>query len=455
MPPHVMYNVSVMEKNNIKKSFIENLSGPVGILVSVTALLALSALALAALRKDASVDLFECLYTAVSAFTLCGSSIVSLSGFHPAGIFFIALLSEAGAVFVMYVSCRIVFLGGHAAELVLGKKRWLFSLSAPGSLRGLLVFIVVYLLVLEAAGAAMFTGVFSAAYPLSQALLLGTFTSVSAVTGNGMSLLEGRALSVFSVNYMYDIVCSVLLILSALGPLFACAALSAGKKGEFSRTMLMQSVVFVIITLMLCTAVCVFEWDGSLPPQTSVSSAILRVVGARSASLMGEETAASLSFASKAALFAAMFTGGLSGSSTGGLKMGAVILICLFLFLAPSQGENIRTKKVRFTRTAFLKPVYLALSGIGIIFIMALVMSATCRLDYSHVLFETVSAFTLSGIHAVKVSVMPCAFNAVYMITMLIGRFLPMYLARSLDRSVTREEPSAELMVLGRSDMVV
>ncbi|MBO4360441.1 MAG: hypothetical protein J5822_06155, partial [Eubacteriaceae bacterium] len=234
-----------MEDRNIKKSFIENLNRPIWILVLVSAGLALSALVLYALRDASSADLFECLYTAVSAFTLCGSSIVSLSGFHPAGIFFIALLFEAGAVFAMYVSCRIIFLSGHAAQLIFGRKRWIFSLAAGTSGRQLLIFITAYLAVLQTAGAVMLFGVFRAAYPATEAAALSAFTSVSAVTGCGMSLLEGRELAVFSVNYLYDIVCSLLIVLSALGPLFACSALSLKSRGGLSRTMFMQFTAFI------------------------------------------------------------------------------------------------------------------------------------------------------------------------------------------------------------------
>ena len=444
-----------MENNNIKKSFIENLSRPIGILCVISLGLALSAALLFALRKDASTDLFECLYTAVSAFTLCGSSLVSPSGFGTPGIFFIALLFEAGAVFAMYVSCRLILLGGHAAELVIGRRRWLFALASPTCGRDLLVYILIYLAVLQLAGGLALFGVFTSAYPAAKAAGLAAFTSVSAVTGCGMSLLEGRALKIFSVNYMYDIVCGALALLSALGPLFACAAVSARGRGRLSRTMLMQSVCFIVLTLLMCAAVCALEWDEALPPQSAVSTALLRVLGARSASLMGENTVSSLSFASRAVLFIAMFTGGLSGSTTGGLRMGAVILLLLYLILAPSCGENIRTKKVRFARSAFIKPLYLALFGIVFILVMSLAMSAASSLDYSDVLFETASAYTLSGTHAVMPGELPAAFSALYMLAMLSGRLLPMYLCRALDLSVTKEEPLSETLMLGRSDMVV
>ena len=450
-----MYNGYVMEEQNIKKSFFENLFRPVGILASLSVGLAFSALVLFALRKESSADLFECLYTAVSAFTLCGSSIVNLTGFGIPGIFFIALLCEAGAVFALYVSCRLILACGHTAELVIGRKRWLFALASPTCGRDLLVYIISYLAVLQVIGGLALFGVFAPAYPAAKAAGLAAFTSVSAVTGCGMSLLDGRALGIFSVNYSYDIVCSVLVLLSALGPLFAAAAVSARSRGRLSRTMLMQSVCFLILTVVMCAAVCALEWDGTLPAQSAVSTAVLRVLGARSASLMGENTVGSVSFASRVILFIAMFTGGLSGSSTGGLRMGAVMLLCIYLVLAPSCGENIRTKKVRFARSAFIKPIYLALSGIAFILVMSLAMSAACSLDYSDVLFETASAYTLSGIHAADVRELPAVFSALYIVTMLAGRLLPMYFSRALDLSVSKEEPFSEQLVLGRSDMVV
>lgn len=440
-----------MENIKMKKSFFDNFSTPIRIAAAFAAVTVFFALLLF-LVSSGSMNIPESLYNTLAVLTLDGSVCAQSLAVPQALV--LGTASEAGAVFFMLIGCLLILRCGAVLETVIRGKSEIFAFIDKNCVKKTLVSILMYALLSEALGFVLYMAVFVPAFGFVRSLGLSLFTSVSAFTNCGMSLLPASAEAMFAENLLYETVTVLMLFLGSAGPVFAASALASGGKGRVPFGMKLQMIFFLSLRIAAAVLIAVFEGAGGafsgLPWYSLIGSSLLASFGAGGASLTCFAYPA-LTSASRIVVTVVMFTGGLPGSVTGGIRTGAAAVVLLWLFRYPFDGGEIRLKNTSFDAKLVSRAVYIFMLCAFCVFVFT-VLFASSGMTVSDALFEAVSSFTLSGIHSADIS-----FDALHMVFSALaftaGRILPLWAVYRSGMNGT--EKNGMRKTLSGSDMVI
>lgn len=417
-----------MDNTKMKKSFFDNFNTPLKIPAAFAAVTVFSAL-LSFAVSGGSMNIPQSLYNALSVITLNGSLLMGTEGMTAAGAVISGLTAQAGSLFFMLLGSWLILRGGSILELRIRGRNELFALIDKRCVSKLFRYILYYALICEAAGFVLYMPVFIPAFGFVRSLGYSLFTSVSAFTNCGVSVIPGSAAAMFSDNLLYEIVTSLMLFAGSAGPVFAACVLSNEKGVRIPFGMKQQMILFVCLSVLSAALIALFEMTGGsfaeLPFYTGAGSALLASFGARGASLTGFDWAG-LTHASRCVIVFLMFTGGLPGSVTGGIHTGVLAVVFIWLVRYPCDGDDVRIKDCGLDRKLVSNAVYVLVAALACCLVLTILFAAS-GMAMSDALFEAVSSFTLSGIHSVQVPG-GALYVTASVISMISGRALPLYI---------------------------
>lgn len=385
--------------------------------------------------QNTEISFIDALFTSASAVCVTGLITVdTATAWTFWGQLAILLLVQLGGLGIMTIATIIFVSAGR--RISAGERLFFHESVAVGKFQDVLYIlrrIFVYTAIIEAIGAVLLTMGFWAHMPLIQALWSGIFHSIAAFCNAGFSIFSGN-LTAFASN---NIICSsvmTLIVLGGLGYFVMMELLHPHMVSPFRKLSIhAKSALTVTVILIITGAAALYAAAG-----ISFTEALFQSVTSRTAGFNTVDIAA-LSNAAIIILLILMFIGASPGSTGGGIKTTAFLLVAAFAS-ARAFGKS---RVSLFKRTIPQADIYRAV-GVFILGILVVVGSAFGIIIFYPVgaygseeifkmaIFEVVSALGTVGLSLGLTPHLTAPGKIIIIMTMLIGKVGILSIAHSL-----------------------
>jgi trk system potassium uptake protein TrkH len=393
----------------------------------------------------------DALFTATSATCVTGLVVVDTgSRLSLFGQWVVLVLIQCGGLGIMTFSTVLIMLmTGRFSFIQRSVIQDTFTHRPDTRLPSLVLHVVIFTLVLEAAGAALLFLRFSGMYHPGRALYFAVFHAISAFCNAGFGLYS-QSLMDFSGDPLVSLTVALLIICGGIGFLVMLElkrVLFRSRKAGRARRLSVHSKLVLTLTALLLTVgtlgFLLYEWNNSmagLSLPAKVMAAFFQSVTARTA---GFNTLDFGKMANVTLLFTIllMFIGAASGSTGGGIKVNTLGVL---FALSRSRLRGEETTSI-FRRTLTAETVGRAISVlvVAVIVIYAATMALTVselgttihaesRGLFLELLFEVVSAFATVGLSVGVTSKLSTLGKLILVVVMFVGRLGPLSIAVAL-----------------------
>ncbi len=387
----------------------------------------------------------DALFTATSAACVTGLVVLDTGTYwSPFGQVVIMLLIQAGGFGIMAGSTLLL-------SLVVGRRttlrnRVIIQESLGGLQLGNVTWIVkriaIFTFVAEGVGAVVLSLAFiiggeagGVGNPLG--LWWGVFHSVSAFNNAGFDLTGGfQSLVPFRDDWVVLLMHGLLLVLGGLGFAIVGDALTKRRWIRFAletKVVLSTTAVLLVVGAVIIGAT---EWGnpatlGQLPTEQRALNALFESATLRTAGFTALDTGALLD-QTLFVVMALMFIGGASGSTAGGIKV-TTFSVLLIAIVSSVRGQP---SAEAFGRRIQHQIVYRALSvvllSIGVVFVVAFLLTVMNPAPFVETLFEAVSAAGTVGASTGITTELDDPSRLLLTATMFAGRLGPLTLVLAL-----------------------
>ncbi|MGI5499795.1 TrkH family potassium uptake protein [Lentzea sp. CA-135723] len=378
------------------------------------------------------------LFTAVSGVSGTGLAVVD-TGSHWSvfGEVVLLVLWQVGGFGIMTLASLLALLVSHrlGLQMQLTAKTETNTLNL-GQVRRVVLGVVVVSLVVEAIGAVLLMLRFWLGYGESfgSALYSGVFHSISAFNSVGLALYPDSFM-----RYATDPwVCFPIMALSVTGGLGFPVLFEFLRRHRKRWSLHTKITVPVYLGLMAfgTLTVLVVEWGraGTLGPYGFWEKLLIGLFHGVMPGTAGFNTVdvAQLQPATMLVNDIAMFIGGGSASTTGGIKVTTFALLA-FVLLAEVRAEpTVHVMGRRISAEVQRQAVTVALLGVGVVMAGTMIMLATSTFSLDDVLYETTAAFGGVGMSAGITPQLSVTGQLVIIVLMFIGRVGPITLVSAL-----------------------
>ncbi len=393
----------------------------------------------------------DALFTATSATCVTGLVVVDTgSRLSLFGQWVVLILIQCGGLGIMTFSTVLIMLmTGRFSFMQRSVIQDTFTHSPDTRLPSLVLHVVIFTLVLEAAGAALLFLRFSGMYHPGRALYFAVFHAISAYCNAGFCLYS-QSLMDFSSDPLVSLTVALLIICGGIGFLVMLElkrALFRSHQARRARRLSVHSKLVLTLTALLLIAgtlgFLILEWNQSmarLSLPAKVLAAFFQSVTARTA---GFNTLNFGKMANVTLLFTIllMFIGAASGSTGGGIKVNTLGVL-FALSRSRLRGEE-ATSIFRRTLTAETVGRAISVFVVAVIVIYAATMALTVselgttiheesRGLFLELLFEVVSAFGTVGLSVGVTSKLSTLGKLILVVVMFVGRLGPLSIAVAL-----------------------
>lgn len=391
-----------------------------------------------------SVGVRQAMFTATSAVCVTGLSIVDvgveLSFFGQ--VVLLMLIQVGGLGFMAFATLIMVALGRRISlrDRVILRDAMNQS-SLTGMVRLTLWFFLIALII-ELTGALLLMTRLIPLYGPARGVWQSLFTSVSAFCNAGFDLFGGyRSLTHLTGEPVVVLTLGALIILGGLGFPVILECLST--RFRWRRLSVHARLVLVTTGGLLAfgtLSILALEWSnpatlgGGLNAWQKVYNGFFQSVTCRTAGFASLDQA-SLTDASKLISGVLMFVGTSSASTGGGVKTTTAALLVLIVMQVARGHERISVFRRELSPDTARRAVTIVLIA------QAVILAATCLIsmiergsghDFLDILFETISAFSTTGLSSVNTPTLTPASHWVLMPLMYFGRVGPLTLACAL-----------------------
>lgn len=393
----------------------------------------------------------DALFTATSATCVTGLVVVDTgSRLSLFGQWVVLLLIQCGGLGIMTFSTVLILLvGGRFSFMHRSVIQDTFTHGPDTRLPSLVRHVVMFTLLLEAAGAALLFLRFSGMYHPAKALYFAIFHAVSAFCNAGFCLYTQSFMD-FRSDPLVNFTLGLLIMSGGIGFLVMLELkrlFFKSNQPHRTRRLSVHSKLVLTLTFLLLVAgtlgFLIYEWNGSmagLPFPTKLMTAFFQSVTTRTA---GFNTLDFGRMANVTLLFTIllMFVGAASGSTGGGIKINTLGVL-FALSRSRLRGEEATSI---FRRTLAPETLGRAISVfvVAVIVIYAATMALTVtelgttlheesRGDLLEILFEVVSAFGTVGLSVGITSTLSTLGKLILVLVMFGGRLGPLSIAVAL-----------------------
>lgn len=393
----------------------------------------------------------DALFTATSATCVTGLVVVDTgSRLSLFGQWVVLVLIQCGGLGIMTFSTVLIMLmTGRFSFIQRSVIQDTFTHSPDTRLPSLVLHVVMFTLVLEAAGAALLFLRFSGMYHPGRALYLAVFHAISAFCNAGFCLYSQSFMD-FSSDPLVSLTVALLIISGGIGFLVLLelkrVVFRSQQEGRARRISVHSKLVLTLTALLLTAGTLgflVLEWNQSMAKLSlpaKVLAAFFQSVTARTA---GFNTLNFGKMANVTLLFTIllMFVGAASGSTGGGIKVNTLGVL-FALSRSRLRGEE-ATSIFRRTLTAETVGRAISVFVVAVIVIYAATMALTVselgttvheesRGLFLELLFEVVSAFGTVGLSVGITSQLSTLGKLILVVVMFVGRLGPLSIAVAL-----------------------
>ncbi|ULH15287.1 TrkH family potassium uptake protein [Deinococcus sp. KNUC1210] len=349
-----------------------------------------------------------------------------------------------GTVFALALRRRVKF----SERLRLAQQVSAFDV---GGVLGLIRKIFVYTLIIEGLGTLLLALRFVPQFGWGQGLYYSLVHAVSAFNNAGFSLF-GNSLQAYRADPLVCLTMCALVILGGLGFLVQVNVVAHLLRRRSER-LLVHSRLVLTTTLLLLVAgtllIAAFEWNNplTLGPLTLGEKLLTSFVSSVMPRTGGFSTL-NTELLRPATLFLTiflMFVGASPGGAGGGIKTSTLAVIAGSAWsMVRGQGEMVAFHR-RIEESTVLRAMtvgLLASAVVGVMLLLMLAFNTTPRLDFSHLAFETVSAFSTVGLSMNTTPDTNTAQRVILIVLMYLGRIGPLTFALALGQRVKRRDVS-------------
>lgn len=391
-------------------------------------------------QKD-SIRFIDALFTATSAVCVTGLTVVDTGTFFSTfGQVVLLGLIQVGGLGLMTIS---VFLFHWLGKSIPMRQRLamqdVYAHTPRKDILQLIRNVIGFTLGTEAIGAVLLT-IYWYGYgsePLSRAIYLGVFHSVSAFCNAGFALFNDSLMR-YSDTYLINFTICMLIVIGGIGfPVLYDLRLWWSRRGQRRRLSVQSKTVLATTFVLIVAGALIFavlEWPDK-NADTDASQAILtslfQSITCRTAGFNTVDIAA-LREATLVMMIFLMFVGASPGSCGGGVKTTTLALLVAFTFSRILRQQRVNMFKKSIPTETLSRSISLILVSLAIIstvvFLLLVGDVAAGRSTSGHhgallaYLFETVSAFATVGLSTGVTSQLTDWSKLLLVVTMIIGR---------------------------------
>ncbi|SFE24822.1 Cation transport protein [Bacillus sp. OV194] len=209
-----------VKQDKTKKGFFLTSVQIIVLFYLISVIIATGVLSLPAFHNPGvSVTFVDALFTAVSAVSVTGLSVVTIhETFNSGGVIALAMIVQIGGVGVMTMGTAVWILLGK--KIGMRERQLIMTDQNQSTLSGLVNLmrqILGLIMIIEFIGMVLFTVLFLKYYPSwKEALYHGFFSSVTATTNAGFDL-TGQSLIPFKDDYFIQLLTMILITAGAIG----------------------------------------------------------------------------------------------------------------------------------------------------------------------------------------------------------------------------------------------
>ncbi|TFE03690.1 TrkH family potassium uptake protein [Jeotgalibacillus sp. R-1-5s-1] len=381
-------------------------------------------------KPGQEVSLIDSLFTAVSAVSVTGLTVISISEEYTVfGIVMVMLILQLGGIGIMSLGTFVWLLIGKRIGL---RERQLIMVdhnqyNLSGVVK-LIIEIIKILLLIEAIGALFLSVYFTQFYDTwREALLHGLFASVSATTNGGFDI-TGESLVPYANDYFVQVITIFLIILGAIGfpVLIELKQFLSNKSGHFRFSLFtkLTTLTFGILLVIGTVLIFIIEYNkrfADVSWHEAFFYSLFHSVSTRSGGLTTLDVS-TFSEPTQLVLSLLMFIGASPSSVGGGIRTTTLAIAVLFLVNFSRGREQIQV----FGREIHLIDVFRSY----VVIILATTMSMLSILlimifeeqSLISVIFEVTSAFGTSGMSMGITPSLSTPSKFILMILMFVGR---------------------------------
>lgn len=382
-------------------------------------------------QEGVSIPLIDTLFTAISAVSVTGLSVVNLSETYTVfGIVLIMVILQLGGIGIMSIGTFFWLLLGKRIGL---RERQLImvdhnQLSMAGVVK-LIRNIISILLLIELVGAIILTLYFTQFYPtFSEALLHGVFASVTATTNGGFDI-TGNSMIPFVHDYFVQIITMILIILGAIGfpVLIELKEFLSNKNKNFRFSLFTKITVstFGILLAIGTLGILILESFKAFKEMSwheTLFAAMFHSVSSRSGGLVTVDIT-QFDEATNVFMSVLMFIGASPSSAGGGIRTTTLAIAILFL-INFAKGKNtiqIFKREIQLI-DVFRSYAVIILAGFMVIVSSMILFITEPEATAIEILFEITSAFGTCGMSLGLTDDLSSIGKMTIMVLMFIGR---------------------------------
>lgn len=410
-------------------------------------------------KQGVSLSFIDALFTAVSAISVTGLTVVPTADtFSVTGFFILMFVMQFGGIGIMALGTFIWLLMGKKIGF---RERLLIMTDQNQSTFSGLVYLmkqILYLIVIiELIGAVILGTYFLKYYSTWQeAYLHGLFVSISATTNAGFDI-TGASLMSFANDYFIQFITMILIILGAIGfPVLIEVKHYLTHKGEypyhFSLFTKITTTTFFALVISGMIIFLLFEWNHFFSGKKwheALFFSLFQSVTTRSAGFATMDVS-QLSEPTLLLTSILMFIGASPSSVGGGIRTTTFAIMCLSIYFY-AKGRN--TIKV-FNRE--IDPLDITKAFIVMTTAFILCGAAVTALSYFEsvpilpIIFEVASAFGTCGLSMGITPNLSTGGKLVLIILMFIGRigiFSFLFLIRGQEKEEKYHFPKEKIII--------
>lgn len=379
------------------------------------------------------LPLIDALFTAVSAISVTGLTVVSIpETFSTTGVIFLALILQIGGIGIMTLGTFIYMMLGKKIGL---KERQLIridqNMSTLQGLVKLMKSILGLILIIEGFGALILSIYYLKFFPTwEEAFLQGTFAAISATTNAGFDI-TGSSLVPFANDYFVQFITMGLIVLGAIGfPVlievkeYLFRTKESRNFFRFSLFAKLTSVTFFALIVVGTLFILVFEWNQFFSGKDWHSAffySLFQSISTRSAGLVTMDIS-QFSEVTLLVMSGLMFIGASPSSVGGGIRTTTFALSLLFVWNFARGKNTIKVFGREIHEDDLRKALVVPLVGLILCFTAVVLLTATEDFSLIQIVFEVCSAFGTTGLSMGITPDLTTFGKFVLMILMFIGR---------------------------------
>ncbi|MEK5443608.1 TrkH family potassium uptake protein [Fredinandcohnia sp. FSL W7-1320] len=383
-----------------------------------------------AIKEGVEVDFIDTLFTAASAVSVTGLSVISVKDTYTvSGIFILIFVLQVGGIGIMTMGTFIWLL--FRRKIGLRERRLIMVDQNQSQLSGLvnlLKQIIIIMVIIELFGS-MILGLYFMQFfdTWQEAFIQGIFAAVSATTNAGFDI-TGTSLVPYANDYFVQFITIILIILGAIGfpVLVEIKDFLFQKQGRyrFSLFTKLTTVTFLSLVVFGTIMILLLEFNHFFKGMNwheTFFYALFQSTTTRSAGLATMDVN---QFSEPTLLFlgAMMFIGASPSSVGGGIRTTTFAINILFLYHFARGNKNIKIFKREIHEDDIRKSLIVTIFAFFTCFISVFLLSITEDFTFTEIFFEVASAFGTCGL---SMGVTPDLSNfgkILIMLLMFIGR---------------------------------